>query len=68
MSDKKREKEEEKMVDSINVVCSIECDKCHMTESVLDYDEWLAAQHFYEKGWRKKTTKVYCKNCLITIK
>ena len=64
MSDKKREKEEEKLVDSINITCSIICSHCEKEEKVQDYDEWLAAKHFYDKGWRKKSTRTYCKDCL----
>jgi hypothetical protein len=58
------EKEAEKLVDEIHVTCEIQCSKCKKLSTIHDLDEWLAADDFFKKGWRKKSTRVYCPECL----
>lgn len=58
------ERESEKLVDEIQVLCTIVCNICKKKETLNDMDEWLAADVFYKKGWKKKSTRVYCPECL----
>lgn len=41
----------------------IVCNKCHKHDEISAYDEYDAAEYYYEKGWRVPKLLTYCPKC-----
>jgi hypothetical protein len=54
----------EDLYDHIVPECSIACSNCRKPESVMNYNEDEAQEHFFAEGWRAtKSGNVYCPEC-----
>ena len=53
----------DRMQEGIMVECSIECNKCRKTNSVMQTDEYYFSEELLELGWRATPHNIYCPAC-----
>lgn len=56
------------IMESIDIVCSIQCLKCNKKESDWQTDEHYFAKKLINDGWTVKSEKVLCPDCTKKVK
>ena len=63
MNKMNKEKTIDNLYEAVDMEVTIRCDNCGKYESIFGSDDWVAADIFYEKGWRSGRSSIYCPNC-----
>ena len=56
-------KNQERLLNSICIICEIECSKCGVNSKVFLWDDYMFAEYLEKEGWYSTVNNVYCPEC-----